>query len=1168
MHRTSRLLHLAPLVVSSASLAACLAPAPPRRGDAPAPPHRGDAAATPHRGDAAAEFGVPSTLSATAVSPSDLPVAEGCADAARRPQRAGVVPVALRRGQRTVCGATDVTAGFALIEVPSTMQVSVRVRPEAGRAPAVSLQRGCGEGAACLPYAFDGQRTTWVNASPSAAQVLVAVALPTAGAGPAAVDLDVELAEVGPVASCTTARVIDVVSSFGEAWSAAGEPTACAPDGPREPALHYAVDVPPGGRIDVGATLASGAPTFVSVRSSCDPGSCLASASGVGARASYRNASDAPQRVILGVTRARGDTSRFVSVTVDGDAVARDAGPPPPVDAAIQPPLPRDDRLPERCGFRDGAPPEHARDEVSSAYRRAGRPPVWSLGPDDVLWLSHPALEGRTLADVASGSADDLLITRDAEGRVTPLASAEGVVAASNGLVATASGALMVARVATSASVSGRPLALPAGLALLRFDRRGQLTWAEALPSVTSARLDLASDWTARLLATTAAPGALRGLAFGAMGRRLTQLRFDARDAPARAVDLGAEPVPLDEVIYDTDDKLRVRSGDVVLAFDADGAPRWRVALPPGTHRLRRDGTAWSASLDCAALGAPPSPPDATTPTDLCLAVLHADGRTRSFRRLLRGAVYESPRAVEGDPITFAESSNGAFVVVHRGTFCVTVSAVPPSMECISNAYTSWVFSASDPEPLVGADVSPRCFDHSRADLESRWVGAIRCRRSCAASGTCAASADVTTDASCGAAGRSCAAVLAPLHQRGRCAAGECAATGCVPGWGDCNGAADDGCEVDLRRAADHCGACGNACAGRCEAGRCCGDGGCAAGVFESDGSEGAFAPSADVTLPAGVHQFTRIDIPAGVTVRAGVGGVLDLRATEAVRIDGTVELSGGDSYEATGGDTGRRTAGGASGSTGSGPGGGAGAWGLARGEAPGDSTTAIDIPSMCSGALRPFYCDGLPRGGRSGAWAYDGGGASAYEGVRVLAGVRCHGAGFRPLYGCYYANPGAGSIGPRALRDLPVLSRFEPGSGGGYTLCSFHTSVCGGPAGGGGGGGALRIASRVSIALGPAATVRADGGATPFDYTEFSFPRSRGHGSGGVISLAAPAIEVASGAYVSATSQAGGLGRVKLSVDPARCRVDGTFVPPLPRGCVASTHDALCETYVAPWPG
>jgi|GEM_PF-467101 len=62
--------------------------------------------------------------------------------------------------------------------------------------------------------------------------------------------------------------------------------------------------------------------------------------------------------------------------------------------------------------------------------------------------------------------------------------------------------------------------------------------------------------------------------------------------------------------------------------------------------------------------------------------------------------------------------------------------------------------------------------------------------------------------AHCGACGNACAA--AP-NATGACATGRCAVV-CAAGFGNCDGADADGCEVDLAAAPAHCGACGRAC--------------------------------------------------------------------------------------------------------------------------------------------------------------------------------------------------------------------------------------------------------------------------------------------------------------------------------------------------------------------
>ena len=63
---------------------------------------------------------------------------------------------------------------------------------------------------------------------------------------------------------------------------------------------------------------------------------------------------------------------------------------------------------------------------------------------------------------------------------------------------------------------------------------------------------------------------------------------------------------------------------------------------------------------------------------------------------------------------------------------------------------------------------------------------------------------------------------------------------------------------------------------------------------FTSTGIEGPFAPVGDIVLSPGVHNFTTIVIPSGVTVSTSGYGALDLRATGDVVIDGAIDVSGG----------------------------------------------------------------------------------------------------------------------------------------------------------------------------------------------------------------------------------------------------------------------------------
>lgn len=77
-------------------------------------------------------------------------------------------------------------------------------------------------------------------------------------------------------------------------------------------------------------------------------------------------------------------------------------------------------------------------------------------------------------------------------------------------------------------------------------------------------------------------------------------------------------------------------------------------------------------------------------------------------------------------------------------------------------------------------------------------------------------------------------------HAAAACVGAKCHLATCELGFGDCNSAASDGCETDLRSDAAHCGKCGISCGiphavAACVAGRCV-QTGCAAGRQECDG--------------------------------------------------------------------------------------------------------------------------------------------------------------------------------------------------------------------------------------------------------------------------------------------------------------------------------------------
>ncbi|MDP3216541.1 MAG: hypothetical protein Q8S73_20700, partial [Deltaproteobacteria bacterium] len=88
----------------------------------------------------------------------------------------------------------------------------------------------------------------------------------------------------------------------------------------------------------------------------------------------------------------------------------------------------------------------------------------------------------------------------------------------------------------------------------------------------------------------------------------------------------------------------------------------------------------------------------------------------------------------------------------------------------------------------------------------------------------------------CGGCGRACSLANATSV----CSAGACAVATCAPSFGDCDGNAANGCEADTRSAVAHCGACGAACPSAprsvavCAGGVC--DALCTAGFADCDG--------------------------------------------------------------------------------------------------------------------------------------------------------------------------------------------------------------------------------------------------------------------------------------------------------------------------------------------
>lgn len=220
-------------------------------------------------------------------------------------------------------------------------------------------------------------------------------------------------------------------------------------------------------------------------------------------------------------------------------------------------------------------------------------------------------------------------------------------------------------------------------------------------------------------------------------------------------------------------------------------------------------------------------------------------------------------------------------------------------------------------------------------------------------------------------------------------------------------------------------------------------------------GLDGPFNATTNTTLTGGVHHFTTFDIAPGVTVRVTGTQPLEINATGAVNIQGTLDVSGLN---------------GADGVTYAN--GGLGAIGVAGGGNGGDGTF-----SASSGPLNGGAATGSGAGGIGMGWS--GGGGAGYSAVGGSSG-------------------GAGGVGGPAYGD-PQLTGMTSGSGGGGGSGGYNC----GAGGGGAGGGYVSIFSCVSITI--SGTVDAKGGNGGSDGTGNC--GGGGGGSGGSIWLASATV-------------------------------------------------------------
>ena len=271
-----------------------------------------------------------------------------------------------------------------------------------------------------------------------------------------------------------------------------------------------------------------------------------------------------------------------------------------------------------------------------------------------------------------------------------------------------------------------------------------------------------------------------------------------------------------------------------------------------GTHECSADGLGYGATVACA------SGTSCTTDTGRCGAWICTPGT---------GVCDGSSRRVcNADGLGFTT------------TACTAAQTCSAGL-CLDRVCTAGAYSCADVSTRRQCNATGLGYDPAPCPAMNACLGAGLCTPWTCTPGATGVCASATARQVCNADGQgySSSPCAAAANATGACAAGACGLT-CNTGYGNCDGVATNGCEVDHNTSAAHCGRCGAPCA----TGQTCVMGACRSAGPANDTCAGAFTISmtasgttvvgtnigADNTMTApcsalaGADVFYRIVIP------------------------------------------------------------------------------------------------------------------------------------------------------------------------------------------------------------------------------------------------------------------------------------------------------------------